>query len=63
MPNAVAVAKTASALVSAHGAAEALRQAQHNLRLARRARSRRQYAFWSAVGLELDALAADAVVQ
>jgi len=63
MPNADAVAKTAAALVSAHGAIEALRQAQYNLRLARRARSRRQYAFWAAVWLELDALAGDAGVQ
>ena len=62
-PNADAVAKTAAALVSEHGAIEAFRQAQQHLRLARRARSRKQYAFWAAVGLELEALAEDAKVQ
>ena len=48
-----AVDKAVAALLSEHGASEALKRAQFRLRLARRARSRKEYAFWAVVGMEL----------
>ena len=40
-------------LIGEFGTSKALKRVQFELRLARRARSRRQYAFWAAVGTEL----------
>jgi hypothetical protein len=40
-------------LIGELGTSKALKRVQFELRLARRARSRRQYAFWAAVGTEL----------
>ena len=54
-PNREAIAKTGAVLFSEHGStARAIRQAQSRLRFARRARSRRQYAFWAAVADALE---------
>lgn len=52
-PNGDAVHKLVVTLLNQHGAPKALKLAQFELRRARRARSRKQFAFWAAVRVEL----------
>ncbi len=58
-PKRDAVETAVAALLSEHGASGAVKRAQRNLRLARRARSRKHYAFWVAVGAELESYRSD----
>ena len=53
-PKRDAVETAVAALLGEHGASGAVKRVQSNLRLARRARSRKHYAFWAAVGAELE---------
>ncbi len=47
--------RAATILIARHGAAEAHKQASRELRQARRAHSRRRFAFWATVITEVDA--------